>query len=72
VENRVSLSRGVQVIGVAWHAATRIVAGVGDLMKRIGDGCTGRVLGARVIERLGGVVCGLHRARGDEESGFLR
>jgi hypothetical protein len=24
-----------------------------------------------VIERLGGVVCGLHRARGDEQRSFL-
>jgi hypothetical protein len=49
----------------------RIVAGVGDLMQRIGDGRTGRVLGGRVIERSGGVVCGLHRACGDEECVFL-
>jgi hypothetical protein len=35
-------------------------------------GCrTGRVLGGRAIERSGGAVCGLHRARGDEEHGFL-
>jgi hypothetical protein len=27
-ENRVCLSRGVQVAGEAWRAATRIVAGV--------------------------------------------
>jgi hypothetical protein len=25
----------------------------------------------RAIERSGGAVCGLHRARGDEEHGFL-
>jgi hypothetical protein len=31
-ENRVCLSRGVQVAGAAWHAVTRIVAGVGDLV----------------------------------------
>jgi hypothetical protein len=35
------------------------------------DGCIGRVLGGRAIERLGGTVCGLHRARGDKERGFL-
>jgi hypothetical protein len=35
------------------------------------DGRTGRVLGGRAIERSGGVMCGLHRARGDEERGFL-
>jgi hypothetical protein len=59
------------VVGVAWRAATRIVAGVGDLVQRTGDGHTGRVLGSRAIERSGGTVCGLHRARGDEECGFL-
>jgi hypothetical protein len=65
------LSRGVQVAGAAWRAATRIMAGVGDLVQRTEDGRTGRVLGGRAIERLGGAVCGLHRARGDEERGFL-
>jgi hypothetical protein len=34
----------------------RIVAEVGDLVQRIGDGRTGRV------DRLGDAVCGLHRA----------
>jgi hypothetical protein len=40
VENRVCLSRGVQVIGAAWRVVTRIVAvaGVGDLVQRTGDG----------------------------------
>jgi hypothetical protein len=65
------LSRDVQVAGAAWRVATRIVAGVGDLVQRTGDGRTGRVLGGRVIERSGGIVCGLHRVRGDEECGFL-
>jgi hypothetical protein len=37
VENRVCLSRDVQVIGVAWRAATRIVVGVGDLVQMTGD-----------------------------------
>jgi hypothetical protein len=32
VENHVCLSRGVQVTGVAWWAAMRIVAGVEDLV----------------------------------------
>jgi hypothetical protein len=45
--------------------------GVGDLVQRTGDGRTGRVLGGRVIERSGGVVCGLHYAHGDEECMFL-
>jgi hypothetical protein len=65
------MSRGVQVAGAAWRAATRIVAGVGDLVQRTGDGHTGRVLSGRTVERSGGTVCGLHRARGDEERGFL-
>jgi hypothetical protein len=49
----------------------RIVAGVGDLVWRTGDGHTGRVLSSWVIERSGGAVCGLHRARRDEEHGIL-
>jgi hypothetical protein len=49
----------------------RIIAGVGDLVQRIEDGLTGRVFGGRAIERSGGAVCGLHRARGDKECGFL-
>jgi hypothetical protein len=65
------LSHGVQVVGAAWRAATRIVVGVGDLMQMTGDGHTGRVLGGRMIERSGGVVCGLHRTSGDEKGGFL-
>jgi hypothetical protein len=56
---------------MAWRAATRVVAGVGDIVQRIGDGRTGRVLGGRAIERSGDTVCSLHRARGDEEHGFL-
>jgi hypothetical protein len=47
------------------------MVGVGDLMQRTGDGRTGWVLGGQAIERSGGAVCGLHRARGDEERGFL-
>jgi hypothetical protein len=35
------------------------------------DGHTGRVLGGQAIERSGDAVCGLHRARGDEERGFF-
>jgi hypothetical protein len=65
LENHVCLSRGVQVAGAAWHAATWTMAGVGDLVQRTGDGRTGRVLGGRAIERSGGVVCGLHLACGD-------
>jgi hypothetical protein len=36
LENRVFLSRGVQVICAAWRTATRTVAGVGDLVQRTG------------------------------------
>jgi hypothetical protein len=61
----------VKVAGAAWRAAVRIVAGVGDLVQRTGDGPTGWVFGGRVIERWGDAVCGLHCARGDEERGFL-
>jgi hypothetical protein len=71
VENRVCLSRCVQVAGAAWRAAMKIVAEVRDLVQKIEDGHTGRVLGGRVIERSGGAVCGLHCARGDEEHIFL-
>jgi hypothetical protein len=71
LKNYVCLSRGVQVAGVAWRAATRTVAGVGDLVQRTGDGRTGQILGGWVIERSGGTVCGLHCARGNEERGVL-
>jgi hypothetical protein len=71
LENHVCLSHGVQVAGAAWREAMRIVAGVGDLVQRTGDGRTGRVLSGRGIERSDGAVCGLHRARGDEEHEFL-
>jgi hypothetical protein len=50
---------------VAWRAAMRTVAGVGDLVQRTGDGRTGRVLGGRTVERSGGAVCDLHLIRGD-------
>jgi hypothetical protein len=65
------LSRDVQVAGAAWRAVTRTVTGVGDLVQRTVDGRTGRVLGGRAVERSGGAVCGLHRARGDKEREFL-
>jgi hypothetical protein len=47
------------------------MVGVEDLVERTRDDRTGRVLGGRAVERLGGAVCGLHRARGDEEHEFL-
>jgi hypothetical protein len=56
---------------VAWWVMTRIVAGVGDLVQRTGDGRTGRVLGGRTIERSGDAVCGLYRAQEDEKREFL-
>jgi hypothetical protein len=56
---------------VAWRAAMRTVARVGDLVQRTGDGRTGRVLSGRAVERSSGTVCGLHLACGDEERGFL-
>jgi hypothetical protein len=59
------LSRDVQEADVAWRAATRTMTGVGDLVQRTGDGRTGRILGGRAVERSGGAVCGLHRARED-------
>jgi hypothetical protein len=65
------LSHSVQVAGATWRAAMRIVAGVGDLVQRIEDGDTGRVLGGRTIERSYDAVCSLHRARRDEEHVFL-
>jgi hypothetical protein len=40
-------------------------------MQRIRNCHTGQVLGGRVIERSGGAVCDLHRARVDEEHEFL-
>jgi hypothetical protein len=45
LENRVCLSHGVQVAGVAWRATMRIMIRVGDLVQRIEDSRTGRVLG---------------------------
>jgi hypothetical protein len=65
LENRVCLSRGVQVAGAVWRAVMRIVAGIGDLVQRTGDDRTGRVLGGRAVEMSGGAVCGLHLARED-------
>jgi hypothetical protein len=71
LENRVCLSRGVQETGATWRTLMRTVAGVGDLVQRSGDGRIGQVLGDRTVERSGDIVCGLHRACGDEKRGFL-
>jgi hypothetical protein len=59
------------VAGAAWRATIKIVTVVGDLVQRIGDGRTSRVLGGRATKRSSGAVCGLHRARGDEERRFF-
>jgi hypothetical protein len=71
LENHVCLSHCVQVEGVAWRAAMRIVVGVVDLVQRTVDSLTGQVLGGRTIGRSGGAVCGLQHARGDEKRRFL-
>jgi hypothetical protein len=71
VENHVCLSCVVHVASATCQAATRIMAGVGDLVQRTGDGPIGQVLGSRTIGRSGDVVCGLHLTRRDEERGFL-
>jgi hypothetical protein len=47
------------------------MAGVGDLVQRIEDGRTSRVLNGRAIERSGDAVCGLHCVHGDEKRRFL-
>jgi hypothetical protein len=49
----------------------RIMAGVEDMVQRIRDGRTGRVLDGWAIERSGDAVYGLYHARGDKERGFL-
>jgi hypothetical protein len=63
VENHVCLSHGVQVAGAACRAVTRITAGVGDLVRRAGDGQT--QVGYSMAGRSGGrvmscVVCTVH------------
>jgi hypothetical protein len=57
--------------GATWHASTMIIAGVGDIVQRIGDGPTYRIHDDRTIGRSGDTVCGLHHTRRDEECGFL-
>jgi hypothetical protein len=59
------------VTGAIWRAVTRIVARVEDLMQRTDDDRTCRITGGQTIERSGDTVCGLHRAREDEERVFL-
>jgi hypothetical protein len=38
VENRICLSRGVQVTGAAWWVTTMIMTGVGDMVHRTEHG----------------------------------
>jgi hypothetical protein len=71
LENHICLSRGVQMTCVTWRAAMKIVTGVEDLVQRIMDDHTSRILSDRVIERSDDAVCGLHRIRGDVERMFL-
>jgi hypothetical protein len=49
----------------------RIMPELRDLVQRIGDDHTGQELGGRTIGRSGDAVCGLHRARGDEQHEFF-
>jgi hypothetical protein len=62
VENHVCLSRGVQVTGAAWWVVMKIMAGVGDLVQRTGDGHTGQILDGQTIRRSGDTVRGLYHA----------
>jgi hypothetical protein len=71
VENHVCLSRGVQVTGAAWRVVMKIMAGVGDLVQRTGDGHTGQILDGQTIGRSVDTVRGLYHAWRDEERMFL-
>jgi hypothetical protein len=70
LENHVCLSRCVQVACVAWRTVMSIVAGVGELVQRTGDGRTGRILGGRTIERSGDTMCSLYRAHETNVNGL--
>jgi hypothetical protein len=50
--------------GAVWRAVMRIVAGVGDLVLRIGVGRTGRILGGQACE-----ICTVHMDM--RSAGFL-
>jgi hypothetical protein len=71
LENHVCLSRGMHVAGATWCTAMRTVTEVRDLVQRIGDGRTSRILGGRAVKRSGSAVCSLYLTREDEERGFL-
>jgi hypothetical protein len=64
-ENHVCLPRGVQVSGTIWRAATRTMAGVGDVVQWTGNGRTDRKLDGWAVERSSGAVCSLHLTRED-------
>jgi hypothetical protein len=70
VENRICLSRDVQVVGAVWRTLMRIMVGVGVLVQRTRDGRTGQILDGQTIGKSGDAVCGL-RACGDEKRRLL-
>jgi hypothetical protein len=59
------------VTGVAWLAVTRIEAGEGVLVQRIGDGQAQVRYSVAGQSRGRVTLCGLHRAQGEEERGSL-
>jgi hypothetical protein len=74
------VSFGESCFLVSWCACDRcIMAGSDEYHDRSmtpdakdqGWSCTGQVLDGRMIGRSDDAVCGLHRARGDEEREFL-
>jgi hypothetical protein len=56
---------------VAWHAVMKIMARVGDLVQRTGDGRIGQVLSGQAIERSGGAVCDCTVHVETRSTGFL-
>jgi hypothetical protein len=72
-----SCSFGESCLLVSWCACGRCGKacndedGVGDLVQSTGDDRTCRILGGRMIEKSGDVMCGLYRAHRDKECGFL-
>jgi hypothetical protein len=49
----------------------RIMAGVGDLVQRTGNGRPGQILGGQMIEMSGDAVYSLHRVQGDKKHGVF-
>jgi hypothetical protein len=75
-----SISCGESCLLVSWCACDRCDMADGDEYhcrnrrpgaENRGWYSTDRVLGGRMIESSGDTVCGMHRARGDEELEFL-